>query len=65
MEVGAGFTKPGCEGSIPSRGTFPDRDTLVNMVVTMKGVSFPQPGIFPVELLLVNQWVADTTVELI
>jgi hypothetical protein len=27
-------------------------------------VSFPQPGIFLIELLLDNQWVADTTVEL-
>jgi HEAT repeat protein len=43
---------------------FPDRDTIVNMVVTLKGVAFPQPGIFLVELLLDNQWVADTTVEL-
>jgi hypothetical protein len=43
---------------------FPDRDTIVNMVVTVKGVSFPQPGIFLVELLRDNQWVADTTVEL-
>jgi hypothetical protein len=43
---------------------FPDRDTIVNMVVTLKGVSFPQPGIFLVELLLDNQWVADTTLEL-
>jgi hypothetical protein len=34
------------------------------MVMTMKGVSFPQPGIFLVELLLDNQWVADTAVEL-
>jgi hypothetical protein len=38
--------------------------TIVNMVVTMKGVSFPLPGIFLVELLLDNQWVADTSVEL-
>jgi hypothetical protein len=43
---------------------FPDRDTIVNMVVTVKGVSFPQPRIYLVELLLDNQWVADTTVEL-
>ena len=41
-----------------------DRDTIVNMVVTLKGVSVPQPGFFLVELLLDNQWVADTTVEL-
>jgi hypothetical protein len=34
------------------------------MAVTMKGVAFPQPGILLVELLLDNQWVADTTVEL-
>jgi hypothetical protein len=34
------------------------------MVLTMKGVSFPQPGIFLLERLLDNQWVADTTVEL-
>jgi len=40
------------------------RHTLVNMVVTLKGVSFPQLGVFLVELLLDNQWVADTTVEL-
>jgi hypothetical protein len=33
-------------------------------VATMKGVTFPQPGIFLVELLLDNQWAADTTVEL-
>jgi hypothetical protein len=38
--------------------------TIANMVVTMKGVSFPQPGVFLAELLLDNQWVADTTVEL-
>ena len=37
---------------------------MVNMVVTMKGVTFPQPGIYLVKLLLDNQWVADTTVEL-
>jgi len=43
---------------------FPDRDRIVNMVVSVKRVSFPQPGIFLVELLLDNQWVADTTVEL-
>ena len=37
---------------------------LINMVVTVKGVTFPQQGIYLVELLLDNQWVADTTVEL-
>ena len=51
-------------GTLGQQFVFPDRDTIVNMVVTVKGVSFPQPGIFLVELLLDNQWVADTTVEL-
>lgn len=51
-------------GTLVQQLVFPDRDTIVNMVVTMKGVSFPQPGIFLVELLLDSQWVADTTVEL-
>ena len=51
-------------GTLVQQLVFPDRDTIVNMVVTMKGVSFPQPGIYLVELLLDNQWVADTTVEL-
>jgi hypothetical protein len=51
-------------GTLVHQLLFPDRDAIVNMVVTMKGASFPQPGIFLVELLLDNQWAADTTVEL-
>ena len=51
-------------GTLVQHLTFPDRETLVNMVVTMTGVSFPQSGLYLVELLLDNQWVADTTVEL-
>ena len=51
-------------GTLVHQLVFPDRDTIVNTVVTLKGVSFPQPGIYFVELLLDNQWVADTTVEL-
>jgi hypothetical protein len=51
-------------GTLVNQLIFPDRDTIVNMVVTMKGVTFPQPGIYLVELLLDNQWVADTTLEL-
>jgi hypothetical protein len=43
---------------------FPDRDTIVNMVVTMTGVCFPRPGLYLVELQLDNQWVADTMVDL-
>jgi hypothetical protein len=52
------------EGTSVQQLVFPDRDTIVNMAVTVKGVSFPQPGIYLVELLLDNQWVADTTLEL-
>ncbi len=51
-------------GTLVQHLVFPYRDTIVNMVVTMNGVSFPQRGIFLVELLMDNQWVADTTVEL-
>ena len=51
-------------GTLIQKLVFPNRDTVINVVVTMKGVSFPQPGFFLVELLLDNQWVADTAVEL-
>ena len=51
-------------GTLVQQLVFPDRNTIVNMAVTMKGVSFPQREIFLVELLLDNQWVADTTVEM-
>lgn len=51
-------------GTLVQHLAFPKRETIVNMVMTMKGVSFPQPGIFLVELMLDNQWAADTTVEL-
>ena len=51
-------------GTLVQHLVFPNRATIVNMVTTMRGVTFPQPGIFLVELLLDNQWVADTTVEL-
>jgi hypothetical protein len=43
---------------------FPDRDTVVEMALTLKGVRFPQPGIYLVELYCEAQWVADTTVLL-
>jgi hypothetical protein len=51
-------------GTLVQQLVFPNRNAIVNMVVTMKNVCFPQPGFFLVELLLDNQWVADTTVEL-
>ncbi len=44
-------------GTLAQQLVFPDRDTVVNMVVTMKGVSFPQPGIFLVNYCLtINGW---------
>lgn len=51
-------------GTLGNQLVIPNRDTIVNMVVTLKGVSFPRAGIYLVELLLDNQWVADTTLEL-
>jgi hypothetical protein len=41
---------------------FPDRDTVVEMALTLKGARFPQPGIYLVELFCDGQWVADTRV---
>jgi hypothetical protein len=44
---------------------FPDRDTVVETALTLRGVRSPQPGIYLVEELFCNaQWVADTTVLL-
>jgi hypothetical protein len=43
---------------------FPDRDTVVEMALTLKGVRFPQAGIYLVELFCDAQWVADTTLLL-
>jgi hypothetical protein len=37
---------------------FPDRDTVVEMALTLKGVRFPQAGIYLVELYCEGQWVA-------
>jgi len=41
---------------------FPDRDTVVEMALTLKGVRFPQPGIYLVELFCEAQWVADARI---
>lgn len=41
---------------------FPDRDTVVEMALTLKGVRFPQPGIYLVELFCDAQWVADARI---
>ena len=44
---------------------FPNRDKLVQMAYTIQGCLFPLPGIYLVELYCNNQWVADTTLELL
>ncbi|HXW16427.1 MAG TPA: hypothetical protein VEN79_18100 [Terriglobia bacterium] len=41
---------------------FPDRDTIVEMALTLNAVRFPQRGIYLVELFCEAQWVADTRV---
>jgi hypothetical protein len=41
---------------------FPDRDTVVEMALTLKGVRFPQPGIYLVELFCDASWVADARI---
>lgn len=41
---------------------FPNRDTVVEMALTLKGVRFPQPGIYLVELYCDGQWVADARI---
>jgi hypothetical protein len=43
---------------------FPDRLKVVQMAYTVRNCVFPDPGIYLVELLCNNQWVADTSVEL-
>ncbi|MFO0969240.1 MAG: hypothetical protein U0793_27100 [Gemmataceae bacterium] len=41
---------------------FPDRDTVVEMALTLKGVRFPESGIYLVELFCDAQWVADARI---
>jgi hypothetical protein len=43
---------------------FLDRDTVVEMALTLKGVRFPQPGTYLVALFCNAQWVTDTRVLL-
>src|SRR5262245_27783085 len=51
-------------GLVDFRGLQAAAGLLSFQAKTLKGVSFPRPGIFLVELLLDNQWVADTSLEL-
>src|SRR5262249_51587607 len=43
---------------------FPVRDTVVEMALILKGVSFPQPGLYLVKFYCETQWVADAKVIL-
>lgn len=51
-------------GSNVHQLVIPNRDKLMNVVVTLNDISFPQPGIYLVELFLDNQPIADTILEL-
>jgi hypothetical protein len=44
---------------------FPNRDTLLQVAVTMHGSVFEAPGVYLVELYCDNVWVADTTIQLL
>jgi hypothetical protein len=44
---------------------FPDRDTTVELALTLQNVLFPQAGVYLVELFLENQWVADAKLLLL
>lgn len=44
---------------------FPHRQKLVQLVYTIQGCRFAQPGIYLVELFCDGQWVADTTLDLL
>jgi hypothetical protein len=44
---------------------FPDRDTLLQIAVTIPGCVFHQPELYLVELYCDNAWVADTTLRLL
>ena len=38
------------------------RDSVVEMALTLKGVRFPQPGIYLIELFCDGRWVAEARV---
>lgn len=43
---------------------FPDRNTLVQVAITMARCPFERPGVAIIELYCENTWVADTTILL-
>ena len=40
---------------------FPDRNTLIYMVVSVEACRFPRDGLYLIELFCDNTWVGDTT----
>ena len=44
---------------------FPRRDKLIQLAYSMQGCQFPAPGVYLVELYCDNQWVADTSLDLL
>lgn len=44
---------------------FQTRDSLVQLSYTVPACTFSQPGLYLVELFCDNQWVADTTLQLL
>ena len=44
--------------------TFPDRTTLVQVVLSIDRCSFPHAGIYLVDLFCDNTWVCDTNLRL-
>jgi hypothetical protein len=44
---------------------FPNRDVTVQLAIDIQGCPFPQPGVYLVELLCDNQWIADTRLRLL
>jgi len=64
IDIRSAATGQYLNGSTVHHLVFPDRDRIVNLVCTLRDVSFPQPGLYLVELILDNEWVTDTTLQL-
>lgn len=44
---------------------FPNRNTILQLAITIEGCIFEKPGVYLVELYCDNRWVADTTFQLL
>ncbi len=43
---------------------FPDRQTVVQVAMTIEGCRFQEPGLYLLELFCDNSWVCDTQLRL-